>query len=166
LYKNVLSWRLKAAGEETQRSGGGSLFHAREQFKWHCQRNVTDGRTDGQTDRFAISTSTCPLQVDTIFSLFVLSRVRRRSFQLWKRLCKHESESWFNGSELLFRGVLLRFMVTSDYWFVLVDCDFNDLFCLYSYSVLYACFSALYGERWNGCQANRKISGWSHVCLA
>jgi len=29
LYKNVLSWRLKAAGEETQRSGGGSLFHAR-----------------------------------------------------------------------------------------------------------------------------------------
>ena len=27
--KNVSSWRLKAAGEETQGSGGGSLFHAR-----------------------------------------------------------------------------------------------------------------------------------------
>jgi len=29
LYKNVLSWRVEAATEWTQRSGGGSLFHAR-----------------------------------------------------------------------------------------------------------------------------------------
>jgi len=54
----------------------------------------------------------------------VVTYLHRSVGELWQRVCRHESESWLRGSELLFRVLLFRWMVT--FYFLSVF-SFNDI---------------------------------------
>ena len=57
----------------------------------------------------------------------VVTYIHRRIFQLWKWFWGHAAESWFHFAELLFRLVLIRWMVLSFYVNVLLA-DYHNCF--------------------------------------